>query len=102
MAGPTLGYKHEALESVGAESGSGRILLEMQAENPLRGSAASYTARTNCVPSGAGSRVRARFTLKTFGAQTEGRYQSTIEVAVEIEGQDKPALVLEWLTMTFV
>jgi acyl dehydratase len=49
-----------------------------------------------------GARVRARFTLKTFGAQNEGRYMSTIDVAVEIEGQDKPALVLEWLTMTFV
>ncbi|MBR9763283.1 MAG: MaoC family dehydratase [Rhodobacteraceae bacterium] len=47
------------------------------------------------VPSG--SRIRGRFTLKSVEAIRPGEIQTTTDVVVEVEGQDKPALVAEWL-----
>ena len=49
---------------------------------------------TSPVPSG--SRVRARFTLAKY-EKLEGGVQVTWQTTVEIEGQEKPALVAEWL-----
>jgi acyl dehydratase len=49
------------------------------------------------VPSG--SRIRARHRLKAFDDKGSGRYLVTTEVTVEIEGQDKPALIADWLGM---
>lgn len=49
------------------------------------------------VPSG--SRIRARHRLKAFDDKGGGRYLVTTEVTVEIEGQDKPALIADWLGM---
>ena len=48
-------------------------------------------------PVPAGSRVRGRFRLKELNTDTPGRWTSTYEVTVEIEGADKPALAAEWL-----
>lgn len=45
----------------------------------------------------AGKRVRGKFVLKDLNTDTPGRWTSTYEVTVEIDGQDKPALVAEWL-----
>jgi acyl dehydratase len=45
----------------------------------------------------AGKRVRGRFRLKDLNTDTPGRWTSTYEVTVEIEGADKPALAAEWL-----
>ncbi len=53
-------------------------------------------------PVKSGSRVRGRFKLKALEDQGGGRYLSTTEVTVEIEGQEKPSVVLEWLGLTFV
>jgi acyl dehydratase len=53
-------------------------------------------------PVRAGSRVRGRFKLKSLEDQGGGRWLSTTEVTVEVEGQDKPSIVMEWLGMTFV
>jgi acyl dehydratase len=47
------------------------------------------------VPSG--SRVRARFTLKSFERLEDGGIQVTWNAVVEREGSDKPVLVAEWL-----
>ena len=47
------------------------------------------------VPSG--SRVRARFTLKSFERLADGGIQVTWNTVVEREGSDKPVLVAEWL-----
>ncbi len=47
-----------------------------------------------------GSRVRGRFRLKNFESQDGGRYLQTLEVTVEIEGADRPALAVEWLLLT--
>ncbi len=48
-----------------------------------------------------GSRVRGRFKLLAFEPKGPGRWQETVEFTIEIEGQDKPALIAEWLTRIF-
>lgn len=53
-------------------------------------------------PVPAGSRVRAHFKLLTFEQKRPGQYQQSNAVTVEIEGQDKPALIAEWIGQTFV
>ena len=50
----------------------------------------------------AGKRVRGRFTLAGFEEKRPGQYQFVHEVTVEIEGEDKPALVADWIGMMFV
>lgn len=45
-----------------------------------------------------GKRVRGHFTLRDVLEKAPNRYQLTSEVSVEIEGEDKSALVAEWLT----
>lgn len=44
-----------------------------------------------------GARVRAVFTLNDVTDKGPNEIQTTLGVTVEIEGQDKPALVAEWL-----
>ena len=51
------------------------------------------------VPSG--SKVRGRFTLKDAVEKKPGQHLLTYEVTVDIEGQDKPALIADWLAMQF-
>jgi acyl dehydratase len=48
-------------------------------------------------PLPSGSRVRARFTLKSFERLEDGGIQVTWNAVVEREGSDKPVLVAEWL-----
>jgi acyl dehydratase len=43
------------------------------------------------------SRIRARFTLLSQDEPNPGEVRTKLGVAVEIEGQEKPALVAEWL-----
>ena len=50
-------------------------------------------------PVRAGSRVRGRFKLMSADEKGTGRWLIKHEVTVEIEGQDKPALIAEWLGM---
>ena len=51
------------------------------------------------VPSG--SKVRGRFTLKEAVEKKPGQHLLTYEVTVDIEGQEKPALIADWLGMQF-
>lgn len=44
-----------------------------------------------------GARIRGRLVLTKFEEIRPGEVQTTMNVTVEIEGQDKPALVAEWL-----
>ncbi len=44
-----------------------------------------------------GARVRGRFVLSKFDELKPGEFQTTMDVTVEIEGQEKPALVAQWL-----
>lgn len=50
-------------------------------------------------PVGAGKRVRGVFLLKYLRERNPGQWQSTLAVTVEIDGEDKPALVAEWLIL---
>jgi len=53
-------------------------------------------------PVRSGRRVRGRFTLAAFEEKRPGQYQFVHHVAVEIEGEDKPALIADWIGMIFV
>ena len=53
-------------------------------------------------PVRSGKRVRGRFTLTRFEEKRPGQYQFTHAVTVEIEGEDKPALLADWIGMIFV
>jgi len=48
-----------------------------------------------------GSRLRDRVVLKAFEPRPEGRYLSTTTHTVEVEGEDKPAVVADWLVLWF-
>lgn len=52
-------------------------------------------------PVRSGKRVRATATLKNVDFKDGGRILVNVEYSVEIEGEEKPALVAEWLTMYF-
>lgn len=50
-------------------------------------------------PVRAGKRIRGHFALKAVKEPQPGTYVIRYEVEVEIEGEAKPALAAEWLTM---
>jgi acyl dehydratase len=52
-------------------------------------------------PVRAGKKVRGRFVLASFEEKRPGQYQFTHQVTVEIEGEDKPALIADWIGMIF-
>ena len=49
-----------------------------------------------------GKRVRARHKLLALEDKGGGRWLTRTEVTVEIEGEDKPALIAEWLVMQYI
>ncbi len=53
-------------------------------------------------PVRSGSRVRGRFKTLELVEKRPGQWQQTIEFTIEIEGQDKPALIAEWISQLFV
>ncbi len=53
-------------------------------------------------PVRSGKRVRGRFKLTSFEEKRPGQWQFAHEVTVEIEGEDKPALIAEWIGLIFV
>ena len=48
-----------------------------------------------------GKRVRGHFKLKAAEEKRPGQHLLTYEVSVEIEGEEKPALIADWLGMQF-
>ena len=50
---------------------------------------------------GAGKRVRGRFTLTSLEEKRPGQIQFVHAVTVEIEGEDKPALIADWIGLVF-
>jgi len=48
-----------------------------------------------------GKKVRGVFKLKSFDEKRPGQFLLTYEVTVEIEGEDKPALIADWMAMQF-
>lgn len=53
-------------------------------------------------PVRAGKRVRAHTKLLEMVEKRPGQWQQTNEITIEIEGEDKPALICEWITQFFV
>ena len=51
-------------------------------------------------PVRSGKRIRGRFVLARFEEKKPGQWQFVHNVTVEIEGEEKPALVADWLTRT--
>jgi acyl dehydratase len=49
-----------------------------------------------------GKRIRGRFKLRSAEERPGGQWLMTMDVTIEIEGEQKPAVVAEWLTMQFV
>ncbi len=52
-------------------------------------------------PVKSGKRVRGRFKLLALDTSKPGQRMSTVEASVEIEGEAKPAVVAEWLTLVY-
>jgi acyl dehydratase len=53
-------------------------------------------------PVRSGKRVRGRFKLLEFAEKRPGQWQQTHEFTVEIEGEQKPAMIAEWIAQIFV
>lgn len=53
-------------------------------------------------PVKSGKRIRGHFKLLDVTERSPGVLQSTVDVSVEIEGEDKPALTAEWVTLVFI
>ncbi len=53
-------------------------------------------------PVKSGRRVRGHFTMADVAERSAGVIQSTVEVKVEIEGEEKPALAAEWVTLAYI
>ncbi len=53
-------------------------------------------------PVRSGKRVRAHFTLLALTEKRPGQWQQVQQVSVEIEGEDKPALICEWISQFFI
>jgi acyl dehydratase len=53
-------------------------------------------------PVKSGKRVRGSFRMNDVVERSPGVIMSTVEVKVEIEGEDKPALAAEWVALTYI
>ncbi|UZK70943.1 MaoC family dehydratase [Sphingomonas sp. S1-29] len=53
-------------------------------------------------PVRSGSRVRGRFKLLDLAEKRPGQWQQTNAFTVEIEGEEKPAMIAEWISQIFV
>jgi acyl dehydratase len=52
-------------------------------------------------PVHSGSRVRARMTARTNEEKRAGQFQILSDITMEIDGQDRPALIAEWISQSF-
>ncbi len=53
-------------------------------------------------PVRSGKRVRGHLRLLAVEEKRPGQYQQIVEFTLEIEGEDKPALIAEWISQFFV
>jgi acyl dehydratase len=53
-------------------------------------------------PVRSGKRVRGRFMLSSLEEKRPGQLQFVHQVTVEIEGEEKPALLADWIGQVFV
>jgi acyl dehydratase len=52
-------------------------------------------------PVKSGAKIRGRFVLKSLESKTEKQHQLVHTVTIEIEGEQKPALVADWVTLAY-
>lgn len=52
-------------------------------------------------PVRSGKRVRGRFTLKKFVERKAGVWEQVQEYQLEIEGEEKPAVIAEWIALVY-
>ena len=48
-----------------------------------------------------GSNIRCHAKIKSITEKRPGQFDFVMDLSVEIEGEEKPALVAEWLTVQF-
>ncbi len=53
-------------------------------------------------PVRAGARVRAQFKLLAIDEKRPGQWQQTLQYTLEIEGEEKPAVIADWITQFFI
>ena len=53
-------------------------------------------------PVKSGKRVRGVFSLGALIEKRPGQWQQTLECSVEIEGEEKPALIASWINQVFI
>lgn len=53
-------------------------------------------------PVKSGKKIRGHWKLLEMTEKRPGQWQQTVEITIEIEGEEKPALICEWMTMYFV
>ena len=53
-------------------------------------------------PVKSGKKIRGHWKLLEMTEKRPGQWQQTVEITIEIEGEEKPALICEWMTMFFV
>ena len=53
-------------------------------------------------PVQSGKRVRAHVKLLELVEKRPGQWQETMETTIEIEGEEKPALIAEWISQFFI
>ena len=53
-------------------------------------------------PVRSGKRVRGHFKLLELDEKRPGQWQQTVEYTLEIEDEDKPALIAEWISQFFI
>ncbi|NNK79531.1 MAG: MaoC family dehydratase [Litoreibacter sp.] len=80
--------------------------MAYDAQSPLAGETLSVNYGFNAIrflsPVRAGSRVRGRFAVKMVDERRPGEVTVTWGVTVEIEGEEKPALVAEWISRRYL
>ena len=52
-------------------------------------------------PVRSGKQVRAHFKLVGLSEKRPGQWEQTVEITLEIEGEDKPGYVAEWISLLF-
>lgn len=53
-------------------------------------------------PVRSGKRVRGHFKMLDIEEKRPGQFQQSVEFTLEIEGEEKPALMAEWITQFFI
>ena len=53
-------------------------------------------------PVRSGKRIRGQWKLVAMDEKRPGQWQQTVEITIEIEGEEKPALICEWISMFYV